>query len=180
MSMPRSRVQEPSTRAHSGGNATQNGLSNAAYAVVFQESGSNSRHANKGQTIPLLDLVAGWPVDESIAQRNGCLVRLPSGSTLDQWKWLPLSQLTRILDSKGSMRCCCLYKSLVTRPILEYAAAVWSPYQQVKDTKSLEKIQRRPSQLALKQKRGEMSYGAHCRLLNWQTLEKRREFLSLV
>ena len=59
LSMPRSRVQEPSTRAHSSGNATQKGLSNAAYAVVFQESGSNSRHAYKGQTIPLLDLVAG-------------------------------------------------------------------------------------------------------------------------
>ena len=99
--MPRSRVQEPSTRAHSSGSATQNGLSNAAYAVEFQESGPNFRHADKGQTIPLLDLVAGRPVVESIAQRNGRLARLPSGSTLDQWKWLPLSELTRILYSKG-------------------------------------------------------------------------------
>ena len=89
--VPRSRVQEPGTSTHSSGSATQNGLSNAAYAVEFQESGPNSWHADKGQTIPLLDLVAGRPVVESIAQRNGRLARLPSGSTLDQWKWLPLS-----------------------------------------------------------------------------------------
>ena len=116
LSMPRSRVQEPSTRAHSSGNATQKGLSNAAYVVVFQESGSNSRHAYKGQTIPLLDLVAGRPVVESIAQRNGRLVRLPSGSTLDQWEWLPLSQLTRILDWKGSLRFCCLSLQVIGYP----------------------------------------------------------------
>ena len=34
--------------------------------------------------------------------------------------------------------------------------------------------------MALKQKREEMSYEDHCCLLNWQTLEKRREFLSVV
>ena len=45
---------------------------------------------------------------------------------------------------------------------------------------SLEKFQRWASRLALKQKRGEMSYEDRCRLLNWQTLEKRREFLSLI
>ena len=71
-----------------------------------------------------------------------------------------------------------LYKSLV-RPILEYAAPVWSPYL-TKDMESLEKVQRRASRLALKQKRGEMSYEDRCRLLNWQSLEKRRKFLSLV
>ena len=48
----------------------------------------------------------------------------------------------------------CLFKSLV-RPILEYAAPVWSPYQK-KDIESLETVQRRASRLALKQKRGEM------------------------
>lgn len=46
----------------------------------------------------------------------------------------------------------CLYKSLV-RPILKYAVPVWSPYQ-IKDFESLEKVQRRASWLALKQKRG--------------------------
>ena len=94
----------------------QNGLSNAAYAVEFQESGPNFRHAEKGQTIPLLDLVAGRPVVESIAQRNGRLARLPSGSTLDQWKWLPLSELTRILYSKGSMRFCCISLQVIGYP----------------------------------------------------------------
>ena len=71
-----------------------------------------------------------------------------------------------------------LYKSLV-RPILEYAAPVWSPYL-IKDIAALEKVQRRASRLALRQKRGEMSYEYRCSLLKWQSLEKRREFLSLV
>ena len=48
-----------------------------------------------------------------------------------------------------------LFKSLVG-PILEYATHFWSPYQ-LKDIESLEKIQRRASRLASKQKRGEMS-----------------------
>ena len=69
-------------------------------------------------------------------------------------------------------------KSLV-RPILEYAAPVWSPYL-IKDIAALEKVQRRASRLALRQKRGEMSYEYRCSLLKWQSLEKRREFLSLV
>ena len=71
-----------------------------------------------------------------------------------------------------------LFKSLV-RPILEYAAPVWSPYL-IKDIVALEKVQRRASRLAIRQKRGEMSYEHHCSLLKWQTLGKRREFLSLV
>ena len=48
------------------------------------------------------------------------------------------------------------YKSLV-RPILEYAALVWSPYL-IKDITALEKGQRRASRLSLRQERGEMSY----------------------
>ena len=71
-----------------------------------------------------------------------------------------------------------LYKSLVP-PILEYAAPLWSPYL-IKDIVALEKVQRRASRLALRQKRGEMSYEHRCSLLKWQTLEKRRELLSLV
>jgi hypothetical protein len=71
-----------------------------------------------------------------------------------------------------------LYKSLV-RPVLEYAAPVWSPYL-VKDVKALERVQRRASRIALKQKRGEMPYNERCKLLKWDTLEKRRKFLSLV
>ena len=71
-----------------------------------------------------------------------------------------------------------LYKSLV-RPVLEYAAPVWSPYL-IKDIVALEKVQRRALRLALRQKRGEMSYEQSCNLLKWQTLERWREFLSLV
>ena len=59
-----------------------------------------------------------------------------------------------------------------------YVAPVWSPYQ--RKGYCLEKVQRRATPLALKQKRGEMSHEDRCRLLNWQTQEKRREFLSLV
>ena len=71
-----------------------------------------------------------------------------------------------------------LFKSLV-RLILKYAAPVWSPYQK-KGIESLEKVKTKESQLALKQKREKMSHEDRCRLLNWQTLEKRKEFLSLV
>ena len=63
--------------------------------------------------------------------------------------------------------------------ILEYAAPIWSPYEK-KNIQSLEKLQRRASRLVLKQKHGEMNYEDRCRLLNWQILEKHREFLSLV
>ena len=65
------------------------------------------------------------------------------------------------------------------RHVLEYAAPVWSPYL-VKDVKALERVQRRASRIALKQKRGEMPYNERCKLLKWDTLEKRRKFLSLV
>ena len=89
-----------------------------------------------------------------------------------------LGIIRRSLGNDNRYAFSCLFKSLV-RPILEYAVPVWSPYQK-KDIESLEKVQRRASRLALKQKRGEMSYEDRCRLLNWQTLEKRREFLSLI
>ena len=89
-----------------------------------------------------------------------------------------LGVIKRSLGNDNRYAFSCLFKSLV-RPILEYAAPVWSPYQK-KDIESLEKVQKRSSRLALMQKRGEMSYEVRCRLLNCQTLEKRREFLSLV
>ena len=50
----------------------------------------------------------------------------------------------------------------------------------IKDIVALEKVQRRASRLALRSKHGEMSYKHRCSLLKWQTLGKRREFLSLV
>ena len=63
-----------------------------------------------------------------------------------------------------------LYKSLV-RPLLVYAAPVWSPHL-VKDIQALEAVQRRASRPALKQRRGEMPYKDRCELLKWNTLEK--------
>ena len=71
-----------------------------------------------------------------------------------------------------------LYKSLV-RLILEYACPVWSPYL-VKDKLAIEKVQRRASRIALGQKLCEMSSEERCILLNWNTLQHRREYLSVV
>jgi hypothetical protein len=71
-----------------------------------------------------------------------------------------------------------LYKSLV-RPILEYASPVWSPYL-VKDIHALENVQRRASRFALGQKRQEMPYEERCAILNWSSLEKRRNYASLI
>ena len=90
-----------------------------------------------------------------------------------------LGVIKRLLGSDSRYAFSC-FKSLV-RPILEYVPLPPSgaPTKK-KDTESLEKVQRRASRLALKEKRGEMSYEDRCRLLNWQTLEKRRELLSLV
>ena len=71
-----------------------------------------------------------------------------------------------------------LYKSLV-RPILEYACPVWSPYL-VKYKLAIEKVQRRASRIALGQKLLEMSYKERCILLNWNTVQHQREYLSVV
>ena len=70
-----------------------------------------------------------------------------------------------------------LYKFLV-RPILEYAFLVWSPYL-VKDKLPIEKVQRRASRIALGQKLREI-YEERCILLNWNTLQHQREYLSVV
>ena len=89
-----------------------------------------------------------------------------------------LGLIKRTVGSSNTVVFAKLYKALV-RPILEYASPVWSPYQ-VKEVKALEGIQRRASRLALQQKRGEMPYEQHCKHLKWDTLEKRRVYLSLV
>ena len=86
--------------------------------------------------------------------------------------------LMRTVGSKNREIFSMLYKSLV-RPILEYACPVWSPYL-VKDKLAIEKVQRRASRIALGQKLREMSYGERCTLLNWNTLQHRREYLSVV
>jgi len=74
--------------------------------------------------------------------------------------------------------CFCSFTSHWLDPcILEYTAPVWSPYL-IKDIVALEKVQRRALWLALRQKRGEMSYGHRCTLLKWHKRSV-REFLSL-
>ena len=89
-----------------------------------------------------------------------------------------LGLLKRTVGSKNREIFSILYRSLV-RPLLEYASPVWSPYL-VKDKRAIESIQRRASRIALGQKRREMSYEERCELLGWSTLERRREYFSLV
>ena len=56
---------------------------------------------------------------------------------------------------------------------------VASPYL-VKDKMAIEKVKRRASRIARSQKPREMSYEERCILLNWNTLQHRREYLSVV
>ena len=65
------------------------------------------------------------------------------------------------------------------RSILEYARPVWSPHM-VKDIVAIEKVQRRASRIALGQKPQDMLYEERCALLNWNALEHRGDYLSLV
>ena len=70
------------------------------------------------------------------------------------------------------------YKSYVW-PILEYASLVWSPHL-AKDIHEIEKVQRRASRITLGQRKQEMAYEDRCKILKWNSLERSREFLSLV
>lgn len=73
-----------------------------------------------------------------------------------------------------------LYKSLV-RQILEYASLVWSP-RLAKDNHEIEKVKRRALWIILGQRRQEMVHDDRCKILTgkWNSLEGRREFLTLV
>ena len=62
---------------------------------------------------------------------------------------------------------------------LEYACPVWSPHL-TKDIHEIKKVQRRPSKIALHQRRQEMAYEERCKILKWNSLVQRRHFLSLV
>ena len=89
-----------------------------------------------------------------------------------------LCLLKRPVGSKNRKIFSVLYRSLV-RPLLEYASPVWSPYL-VKDKLAIESTQRRASRIVLGQKRRETSYEDRCELLGWSTLERRKEYFSLV
>ena len=89
-----------------------------------------------------------------------------------------LGLLKRTVSSKNKEIFSTLYKSLV-RPILACACPVWSPHL-VKDILAIEKEQRRTSRIALGQKPCEMPYEERCKSLNWNSLQHRREYLSLV
>ena len=72
-----------------------------------------------------------------------------------------------------------MFRKSLVRPLLQYACLVWSPYL-VKDKMAIEKVKRRASRIARGQKPREMSYEERCILLNWNTLQHRREYLSVV
>ena len=58
------------------------------------------------------------------------------------------------------------------RSILEYVSPIWS-HNLVKDIKEMEVIQSKASKIALKEKKGEMPYEQHCKLLKWDFFGKR-------
>ncbi|XP_046846860.1 uncharacterized protein LOC124440511 [Xenia sp. Carnegie-2017] len=89
-----------------------------------------------------------------------------------------LGLLKRTVGGKNKGTFSNLYKTLV-RPILEYACPVWSPHL-MKDIDEIEKIKRRASRIALGQRRQEMAYTERCKILKWNSLVQRRDFLSLV
>ena len=62
-----------------------------------------------------------------------------------------LGLLKRTVRNKNMKNFTILYKTLV-RPILEYASPVWSPHL-AKDIREVEKVQRRASPIALRQRR---------------------------
>nr|XP_058945466.1 uncharacterized protein LOC131773528 [Pocillopora verrucosa] len=89
-----------------------------------------------------------------------------------------LGLFKRTVGSKNKDIFSNLYKTLV-RPIFEYACLVWSPHL-AKDIHEIEKIQRRALRIALNRRRQEMEYEERCKILKWNSLEQRRDFLSLV
>ena len=89
-----------------------------------------------------------------------------------------LGLIRRTVGTANTTTFSLLYKTLV-RPLLEYAAPVWNPYL-VKDIHAIESVQRRASRLALRQKRGDMSYEERCAMLHWPSLSSRRTYSSLV
>ena len=89
-----------------------------------------------------------------------------------------LGLLKRTVGSGNKEIYSTLYKSLV-RPVLEYGCPVLTPHL-VKDIHEIEKVQRRASRIALGQSRQEMAYEVRCKILKWNSLEGRREFISLV
>ena len=89
-----------------------------------------------------------------------------------------LGLLKRSVGGKNREIISTLYKTLV-RLIVKYACPVWSPHL-IKDIVAIEKVQRRASRIALGHKPQDMLYEERCALLNWNTLEHRREYLSMV
>ena len=89
-----------------------------------------------------------------------------------------LGLLKRKVGRKNQEIFSVFYKTLV-RPILEYASPVWSP-RLAKDIREIVKAQRRASRIALGQRQQEIAYKDRCKILKWNSLERRREFLSLV
>ena len=89
-----------------------------------------------------------------------------------------LGLLKRTVGSKKKAIFSILCKTLV-RPILEYASPAWSPHP-AKDIHEIGKVQRRASRITLGQRRQKMAYENRSKILQWNSLERRREFLSLL
>ena len=70
------------------------------------------------------------------------------------------------------------YKTLL-RPVLEYAATVWSPFTQF-DISRLERVQKRAAHFVMSNYSRYSRVSAMTTWLNWPTLEQRRNYLKLV
>lgn len=70
-----------------------------------------------------------------------------------------------------------LYKALIL-PILEYGCPAWHPHT-LKQEQQLERVQRAATRIALKQRRGDMSYEDRLTTLHWSSLSSRRDYLLL-
>ena len=68
--------------------------------------------------------------------------------------------------------------NMLVRPKMEYASAVWDPYQS-DQTAELEKVQRRAARFVTNKHRMTSSVGAMLTDLQWQSLEQRRKYSRL-
>ena len=74
----------------------------------------------------------------------------------------------------GSKRTKNLAYIALVRPLLEYAAPVWDPYQQ-REIEAIEKVQRRAARFVENRHRNTSSVGDMLANLQWPTLEERRK-----
>ena len=87
-----------------------------------------------------------------------------------------LGMISRAITNKNKTNIMNLYKTLV-RPILDYGAAVWNPYQK-EDIQKIERVQRRATRMI--QLIRKLPYEERLRRCNLMSLESRRRRYDLI